>query len=84
MDFLSTSNGLRQTYRQAGFDKITADRLARGQTLIAKVENSTTIDEMRDVMRDLIRDLYELGHPVPPLQTADAHADDIEAAKSRR
>lgn len=66
LNFLTTSLKLARGYREAGFSPARAERLARGQALIAKLENAGSVDELRDVMRDLIRDLYELGHPVPP------------------
>ena len=64
MDFQRTSTKLAADYVEAGWAREDADLLARGQTLIAKVENANTVDEMRDVLRDMIRDLYLLGHPV--------------------
>lgn len=84
MDFPSTSDRLRRDYLEAGFSNEHADRLSKGQTLMAKVENATTLDEVRDVMRDLVRDLYGLGHPVPPPQTAEARAVSDQAARSAR
>ncbi|TXN71620.1 hypothetical protein [Methylobacterium sp. WL6] len=66
LNFLATSLALAAEYRDAGISPDDAERLGRGHALIAKVENATSIDELRGVMRDLVRDLYRLGHPVPP------------------
>ncbi|GEP07406.1 hypothetical protein [Methylobacterium oxalidis] len=85
MDFQTTSRSLALEYEAAGWPKDHADRIARGQTLIAKVENATTIDEMRDVLRDMIRDLYALGQPVPrPFPDQDERQAAVRVAAVRR
>lgn len=84
LDFLTTSNALAAEYRAGGWSKADASRLARGQTLMAKAENATTIDELRDVLRDMIRDLYGMGQPVPPLASDEAQNSALQMARRAR